>query len=143
MQTSDISEVLQIENEVHISPWSYSAFEQSLINEHFCRLCYFDDQLVGFHVTSPVLDELHILNIAVALHYQGQGYAHRLLHDITGYTKKADYNKIFLEVRESNYKARSLYENWGFKQVALRKGYYTTAQNTKESALIYLKRLDI
>ena len=42
-----------------------------------------------------------------------------------------------LEVRESNEKARNLYESCGFKQEAVRRGYY---HNPLEDALIMWNR---
>ena len=44
---------------------------------------------------------------------------------------------VSLEVRESNYKAISLYEKLGFEKEGLRKNFY---ENPKENALIMTKR---
>ena len=139
---NDLPDILRIENETHISPWSYDAFEQSLKSGHLCRVCCFADKIVGFHISSHVLDEMHILNIVVSSAFQGQGYAHCLLQDIIELADKRNCRKIFLEVRESNDKALSLYKKWGFEQISMRKEYYKTRQNTKEHALIFVRKLD-
>jgi len=41
---------------------------------------------------------------------------------------------VFLEVRESNRAARSLYENWAFVESGRRPAYYTEPQ---EDAIVY------
>lgn len=143
MTTADLSKIQRIEDKVHISPWSRLAFEQSLTAEHLCRVCCKSEQIIGFHISSHVLNELHILNLAVASNFQGQGYAHCLLQDILQLAEKKYCNKLFLEVRESNQKAQSLYRKWGFEQISVRENYYKTLQNTKEPAFIFMKKLDV
>jgi ribosomal-protein-alanine N-acetyltransferase len=44
--------------------------------------------------------------------------------------------QIWLEVRESNIRARVLYERWGFEAVGLRKAYYPAAHGQREHALV-------
>ena len=47
-------------------------------------------------------------------------------------------SSVFLEVRESNGAARSLYEKAGFQQTGLRKSYY---KDPAENAILYRLRL--
>lgn len=143
MIASDLKGVLSIEQAAHISPWSRSAFDESLNAEHICRLCYSGKDIVGFHICSHVLDEIHILNIVVAPDFQGQGCSHVLLHDITDLARENACERVFLEVRESNKKAQFLYKKWGFSQISIRKNYYKVGQNIRENALIFVKQLDI
>jgi ribosomal-protein-alanine N-acetyltransferase len=46
---------------------------------------------------------------------------------------------VFLEVRESNAAARTLYENAGFEQTGRRRSYYTSPL---EDAILYRRTLD-
>ena len=43
---------------------------------------------------------------------------------------------MFLEVRPSNDRARSLYETSGFETVGLRKRYYPSYNDSREDALV-------
>jgi ribosomal-protein-alanine N-acetyltransferase len=48
--------------------------------------------------------------------------------------RETNSDSVFLEVRESNVAARSLYEKAGFEQEGRRKSYYT---NPMEDAVLY------
>jgi [ribosomal protein S18]-alanine N-acetyltransferase len=45
---------------------------------------------------------------------------------------------MFLEVRVSNKTAISLYENMGFCEMAIRRGYYPAAQGREDAVLMGL-----
>lgn len=72
----------------------------------------------------PAPDELEILNLAVRPDSLRHGFAARLLkHALLGPERSA-----FLEVRESNQAARTLYERHGFQTAGRRRGYYRTPE---------------
>ena len=144
MRATDLLQVVTIEQNAQPSPWARLSFEESLAKEHYCRVvCDDDDVVVAFHIVCPIVDELHILNLVVAKEYQGQGIAHALMHDIMDIANNsANTNKIFLEVRAGNYKAQQLYQQWQFKQIAIREKYYRRPDQEKEDALILVKVLN-
>ena len=65
---------------------------------------------------------------------RGKGVAKKLLSLALDNLKDSGINKIFLEVRESNFCAISLYNSLGFVKIAERKNYYGT-----ETAIIMQK----
>lgn len=145
MHEVDLSQVLQIERNAQVMPWSRLSFEESLSKKYRCRVVVFNDsteqqiKLAAFHVVCPIADELHILNLAVAPDMQGQGLAHVLMGDILAIADAQQIPKIFLEVRESNSSAQSLYQKWQFKQIAIRKKYYRTQGEEREDALVMVR----
>ena len=138
---SDLEAVLKIERSVQVNPWSRLSFEQSLTQKHLCRVVEHEQQILAFHIVSPVLDELHILNLAVALDQQGVGLGHVLIDDILEQAKIAKTAKIFLEVRETNVAAQGLYLKWQFRQIAVRKNYYRCTDGGRENALVMVRKL--
>lgn len=106
---------------------------------HNSRVICSADAVVGFHITSSILDEFHILNLAVAPQYHGLGLGHFLMQDILKLVEQSAVKKIFLEVRSSNVVAQGLYRKWQFKQVALRKNYYRTPNSERENALVFIR----
>ncbi len=140
MCSEDLTQVTHIEQLAHISPWARLSFEESLNKEYCCRVLKVGDHIQGYHVCSAVLDELHILNVVCAPKQQGRGFGHALMSDIRTFAEQKQLKKIFLEVRASNTVAQSLYEKWGFKQIALRKKYYKPSpkNHEREDALVYL-----
>ncbi len=144
MASADLADVLSIERNAQVSPWSRLSFEESLTKEHVCRVVTHNNKVLAFHVVCAVVDELHILNVAVASHLQGIGLGHVLMQDIIETAESASAKKVFLEVRASNLAAQSLYAKWQFEQIALRKGYYRSSQgiaDQREDALVFARNL--
>ena len=82
------------------------------------------------------MDEGFICNIAVFPQYRRRGVATCLMESLIEYAKENDMTSISLEVRESNYSAQALYENFQFEVVGERRNFYA---NPTEDALIMTK----
>jgi [ribosomal protein S18]-alanine N-acetyltransferase len=92
-----------------------------------------DGNVVGFIVGRQVDDEWEIENIAVTGAARRRGLGSRLVGELLDLARSRGGKSVFLEVRESNRAARSLYEKWAFIEVGRRKTYY---QNPPEDALV-------
>lgn len=77
-----------------------------------------DERVCGYLMVLDSIDVYEILAIATVEEYRNKGIAQELLDKI----KTKD---IFLEVRESNEKAINFYKKNDFKQISIRKGYYS------------------
>ncbi len=80
-----------------------------------------------------VLDEMHILNLAVHPIQRRKGIARRLLSEGLAQARTLGAEVAWLEVRPSNAAARALYESFEFKEVGRRPRYY---DDTQEDALL-------
>jgi ribosomal-protein-alanine N-acetyltransferase len=89
--------------------------------------------VVGFIVGRQLEDEWEIENIAVTGAARRCGLGSRLVGELLDLVRSRGGKSVFLEVRESNRAARSLYEKWAFLEVGRRKMYY---QNPAEDALV-------
>ena len=92
-----------------------------------------DGNVVGFIVGRQVGDEWEIENIAVTGTARRCGLGSRLVGELLDLVCRHGGKAVFLEVRESNRAALSLYEKWAFIEVGRRKMYY---QNPGEDALV-------
>ena len=92
-----------------------------------------DGNVVGFIVGRQVEYEWEIENIAVTGVARRRGLGSRLVGELLELVRSRGGKSVFLEVRESNRAARSLYEKWAFLEVGRRKMYY---QNPAEDALV-------
>jgi len=90
--------------------------------------------LVGFLVARHLAPEWELENIVVAPTARRKGLGKRLLGALLTAARETDSSSVFLEVRESNPAARSLYEKAGFEQTGRRNSYYT---NPPEDAVLY------
>src|SRR6476646_5691248 len=89
--------------------------------------------VVGFIVGRQIADEWEIENIAVTGSARRCGLGSRLVGELLDLVRGHGGKAVFLEVRESNRAARSLYEKWAFLEVGRRKMYY---QDPAEDALV-------
>lgn len=142
MQSTDLAQVVTIECNAHISPWGRISFEESLNQGHICRCVWQQKTLLAYSVVQLIEDELHILNVVVTPSEQGQGIAHILMDDIFAIAQVKQVKTVFLDVRESNTKAQSLYKKWGFDLLSVRKQYYRApVADQRENALVFMRAL--
>jgi ribosomal protein S18 acetylase RimI-like enzyme len=84
------------------------------------------------------LDFSEVYYIFVHTKARKQGIAKKLLEHLEKIIlSKKEQVELFLEVKESNYQARSLYSKFGMKIISKRNNYY----HGKEVALIFKKNL--
>jgi ribosomal-protein-alanine N-acetyltransferase len=92
-----------------------------------------EEYITGFVGMWIMVDEVHIINIAVRESQRGKGIGETLLIASIEMAGKLRASLVTLEVRASNSVAQSLYTKYGFQQMGIRKGYYT---DNKEDAWI-------
>ena len=81
------------------------------------------------------------LNITVAPAHQRQGWARVLLDALALWARGKNAQWIWLEVRESNARAREVYLRHGFAEVGLRKNYYPNPNGPREHAVLMSLKL--
>lgn len=81
-------------------------------------------KIAGYVVALDAADEGEILNLAVAEGGRRRGLGRALVEAIVAALSERDVRQVYLEVRESNAAARTLYAGFGFKDVGRRKAYY-------------------
>ena len=93
----------------------------------------------GFLIARKIDFEWELENLVVAANLRRQRLGTRLLSDFLSHVRAANGVRIFLEVRESNFAARVLYEKFSFRLAGVRRNYYS---NPAEDALLYDLRVD-
>lgn len=137
MSALDLHAVAEIEHRAYSHPWTRGNFENSLKAGHFgVTLRDPANDLVGYAVLMPVVDEMHLLNITVDPRRQRQGHGRLLLAIALATAHDHNLNTMLLEVRPSNIGALVLYQQAGFIEIGRRKGYYPGPANGREDALV-------
>lgn len=137
MQIADLDEVLAIEQRAYPFPWTRGNFIDSLAAGYAARLlCAPDGQALGYFLAMQGAGELHLLNITVRPEQQGRGLALAMLDALCQLARELDCGQIWLEVRQSNARARHVYARYGFAEVGLRPRYYPAAQGQREDAVL-------
>ena len=139
MRLEDLDEVLSIEKGSFPTPWSRNMFLEEMENRN-SRLVVFkiDGAIVGYVCFWSVMDEAHLLNIAVHPTKRNQGLGRYMMAEIEVLCAKEGLKRVILEVARRNVAARSLYRKSGFHSIGFRKNYYSV---TKDDAIIMEKYL--
>ncbi|MDO9366902.1 MAG: ribosomal protein S18-alanine N-acetyltransferase [Methylotenera sp.] len=135
MLVSDLDAIMQIEPHIYSHPWTRGNFSDSLKSEHSAWVLEHNEKIIGYALMMMVLDEAHLLNLSITKAYQKQGLGRYLLEHMMRIAQNQKAANMFLEVRSSNISAITLYENIGFNEMAIRRGYYP-AQNGREDAVL-------
>jgi ribosomal-protein-alanine N-acetyltransferase len=101
-------------------------------------VCDASGQPVGFVAARQAADEAEILNIAVHGDLRGKGIASALLLAALDEFRRSSIARVFLELRESNLPALTLYNRHGFTPSGRRKAYY---HHPTEDAISMLRKL--
>jgi [ribosomal protein S18]-alanine N-acetyltransferase len=137
MQMADLDEVMAIEMMAHTHPWSRGNFIDSLTHGYDAWIVRsVDNVMLGYFVQMPVVDEAHLLTIAVKEEMQGRGAGKFLLKHVVERAKALQLAAVTLEVRVSNLRALAVYKTMGFLLVGCRKNYYEVGPGQREDALI-------
>ena len=135
MREQDLAEVMAIEDAIYTHPWTRGNFADSLVAGYECRTWRLDGELLGYFVLMVAAGEAHLLNLSIAPACQRRGHGSALLREAMRVAREDGAKKVFLEVRPSNLAGKALYERFGFRKIALRRGYYP-AQGGREDALV-------
>ena len=138
---TDLPAVRRIECDSFEDPWSDNALGGELLADdlRLPLVALQEDQVVGYLMAWKVVDQLHVLNIAVDAGYLRRGIATDLLREAAGQARAIGLREVTLEVRRGNNPAVAFYLRHGFIEVGIREGYYA---DSGEDALIMTCPLD-
>ena len=138
----DLASVATIERAAFSDPWSLRSFREALDSASVYFACARSDagSVLGYVVAWFVADQGEIANIAVAPDQRGQGVGRALLDAALGEAATRGISAVFLEVRDSNQRARELYASRGFEEVGRRRRYY---RRPVEDAIVLRRTLSL
>lgn len=115
-----IEQIFSLEKEIFINSAFNKTYLETLIkaDNSFIYAYIIEDKVCGYLMVLDSIDVYEILAIATIEEYRNKGIAQELLD-------KIKIKDIFLEVRESNQTAISFYKKNNFKEISIRKNYYS------------------
>lgn len=140
MQNADLAQVIAAEALLHESPWSPDSFRSSITSGHQLIVAENEGALVGYAVTSLVLDEAELLTMGIVQGEQRKGQGGLLLLHAIEQVRQKGATKMFLEVRSGNVAGHTLYLRHGFTEIGRRRGYYP-AKTGREDALVMMRTI--
>ena len=138
----DLASVATIERTAFSDPWSLRSFREALDSASVYFACARSDAggVLGYVVAWFVADQGEVANIAVAPDQRGHGVGRALLDAALGEAAARGITAVYLEVRDSNQRARELYASRGFEEVGRRRRYY---RRPVEDAIVLRRTLTL
>ncbi|HNR32266.1 MAG TPA: ribosomal protein S18-alanine N-acetyltransferase [Candidatus Hydrogenedentes bacterium] len=139
LRIEHIGPLLDIDAEAYPDPWTFGMFQQEITNRssHFF-VAFAEDSVAGYGGFWLVADEAHITKVTVVAPLRGLGYGREIMAHLLEMGATLGATVARLEVRESNSRARTLYERLGFEATGVRHGYYARCP---EAALVMTRNL--
>ncbi|WPC73621.1 ribosomal protein S18-alanine N-acetyltransferase [Vibrio porteresiae] len=128
--------VWAIEQIAHSHPWKQSMIYDLKSRGQLHSVMLVDEKVVGYFYAQNIVGEVSLLNIAIDPTQQGKGYGRALANYFIELCEKANAESAWLEVRESNHRAISLYDDLGFHEIDRRINYYPTAKGSEDALIM-------
>ena len=126
MHVDDVPDVLKIEQNSDLSPWTEQNIRDCLAHDNYrCWVMRLKYEIIGFGIINVPSIECHIMNLAIKTIYRQQGYGKQLLHYMLDDIRNTQVQYAILEVRQTNHQAIKLYKSFDFQHIGVRKNYYT------------------
>lgn len=148
MKIDDLPQVLQIQKALAFQDWNERQFIAEITANYALCVVYEEaqfntnedprlrgDDILGYAIFHLMGPDSELLSIATNDSHQRAGIGTALLNAGLAHLEFEKGDKLFLEVREGNTKARRFYEKHGFEPYAERKKYYDDGEN----AILYVK----
>lgn len=139
MAITHLDEVMVIEHAAYPFPWTRGNFIDSLASGYPAQVLFDSERrghVIGYFVAMEGVDEMHLLNLAVAPEAQGRGHGRFMLDALVDLSRQCRAQQLWLEVRRSNPRAHALYQRYGFRDIGVRRGYYPAAGGQREDAVV-------
>ncbi|MEG2700623.1 MAG: ribosomal protein S18-alanine N-acetyltransferase [Hungatella sp.] len=125
MCAQEIARVAELERSCFSCPWSLKLLEEGLLSPLDVYYVVEEEGLLcGYCDLRVIAGEGEIERIAVHPDCRGRGFAKQMMEQMVSFAKEQGVSEITLEVRTGNLAAIRLYESYGFREEAVRKGYY-------------------
>ncbi len=132
LSTHDVSQILIIQEESNLSFWSKDAYNDEAIRADTLSFVAIQSndgsKVIGFIIARLLIsesqNEVEIYNFGVLKEYQKLGVGSKVLQKLLNHLGEK-HSIIWLEVRKSNITAINFYEKYNFKNVGIRKNFFS------------------
>ena len=140
MRDADVERVAQIESSAFSTPWKATTF-RDLLDRPGAVLLVLEvppAPVAGYAVLWCIHDQGELANIAVIPELRNRRLGAYLLDRVLNEARERTVERLYLEVRVSNFRARSMYASRGFEEIGVQRDYY---EKPRENARVLMKRL--
>lgn len=139
----DIGDVAEVERSCFADPWNEESFARLVDSPPAIFLVALfppNKGIAGYIIAFSVGEDAEVLNVAVDPQVRGKGLAGQMLDAVLIQLGSRGVRTAYLEVRESNAAALSLYRSRGFSEIGRRSRYY---RRPVEDALVLRRLIEV
>ncbi len=141
LDRSYLDQLMQLDHLCYGGHWGSQSYVEELDRTNTDVLGYlWGSDLVAFGILWRVLEEAHLISLAVHPDHRRQGLGCKLVAALLAQAQSQGSEWATLEVRSSNDAAQALYQRCGFQLLGRRHHYY---QDPDEDALIFWQKLTV
>jgi len=129
MTERHLPEILAIERACFRDPWPLRTFCDLIAEPATSWVALKEGRVIGYLLTLWVMNEIHLLNIAVQADMRCRGVGRQLMAFLLQKAHAQGIRIISLEVRVSNQVAIEFYQKAGFRCSYRRKSYYDDGED--------------
>ncbi len=137
-------DIVSLGEKIFTNSWNEQMVATSMYGTYDTVLTAVDtsnnNALAGYCIFTAPCEDCELLRIAVDKDYRRKGIGRKLIDAMIHICAKNKGENIFLEVRESNKPAISLYEAMGFDEISRRRDYYR--EPTEDAVIMELKDIN-
>ena len=139
----DIDQIMNFllaKNEVAWSKKALKGVLEGMLEGSYLAIVGVDEttsEVVSYAVASYAFDQADVQNVVVGQSFRGCGFGRQLLQGLIADLVNRQVTTVFLEVRQSNQVAISLYQSMGFECIQKRRDYYPGVAGAREDALVF------
>lgn len=134
----DLFSILKIDFESFNNHYDEKFYGNKILDNKII-VAQLSEKIIGFIFFDNIFEETEIYKLVILKNYRNKGIASFIMKFFLDEMKKNKQEKIFLEVREGNKVAISLYKKFDFKYVRKITNYYS---NPTEDAIVMLKEVN-
>lgn len=136
LQMVDVGALVALEMISQPYPWTAGMFEDALSAGYGARGLFKGDALVAYILWMPTVDEAELLNLVVSPAWRRRGLGRSLLSWLCQAAAEHGARRLLLEVRAGNSHALALYQQAGFLEIGLRRGYYRDGSRREDARVL-------
>ena len=139
----DIDQIMNFllaKNEVAWSKKALKGVLEGMLEGSYLAIVGVDEttsEVVSYAVASYAFDQADVQNVVVGQSFRGCGFGRQLLQGLIADLVNRQVTTVFLEVRQSNQVAISLYQSMGFECIQKRRDYYPGVDGVREDAWVF------
>jgi len=135
-RVEDLDSIFEIEQQAFPDPYPKALLKAFLFFPGAYLVVLSEGKMIGYAIgIVRYSDQGHIISIAINREYRRGGAGETLLTELVERLRKIGSTQVYLEVRQSNIAAISLYKKIGFVEKGKKERYYSDGETALEMRL--------